>query len=932
MTQRKKNATVVAVTAAPAPVVKQIVAQKRRMRARGSAPVARTTGKSSGRSYYGSTKNADFIADKLVEKKKEVAETKEAPLVYSGLPMSVISRIVTPADLVLLAQLDVLRMFIEKPSLFTYPSVSGTGSLNSDPPSPTEMAAYFAMAFVQAFYQENLLDTTVENVGNAFPKDYAVPVELAHWIKYQVRHEKGAFKCETRLKLNQDFSLTTSNISPPAQGQLQPYDLAILCTNTGQGLDHVAVYNWLYPVAGGDSSLYGYQQAYTGVYTGNTSFVGSSRMDLINNVVKKNFNYVAFSEISHNAPDASAWGVPIGVEGVTPTNWSQFAAIMNNTGEFDPQMTVVCRPNIAADVNQLQLAGSFLGAVDCVPMGTQLICQPSNGIPVVANVNVCVQYLQQFLWIASKNKYFHGKCFNSSNSAGFKLTWDGIQYYVPDMCRWVSRTVDYSLILRRALQGLIEFINSGIQLQAPTSDLLANFICCVDSLIYNRVAKLGNCLWTTGNGPSASFMPQSLVPNDCSSLRLPLFLKAILDQIGPSYSQGVLIYPSCYLNCGATQLTDLNQNLWSKYGLIPNAAGNRFIGPISNLNFQSGDFYLTMNNIFFGANTTVGATFTPYIGAGGLDDSTTSLGASVQLYKAAYAGFSATAIQANMNALAPLNGQSPQSVFWFAGISNMWDGVSGYLKLNNINNRNVGGVQHFGLGGPGMLSTITYSNQQNLGAGMGGSTCKMYDTTNGFAAAVLIEPNVNVVYEAWAQRRLSSVAPLSIRDTTLTQAFGPCSYYYKFGALPPVDVRTPVFVSGLTAVTGIQVAKAFFGELISTDSGLIIGYVKNESSQHSVKDMSNALAPQTKKTEDCLRLPLTSAADSISQAMTTINSWTSIVPVPAVARSIWNLSSKVLHHYSVAGTKVNAYFKEKRRNTKAKQQVSELRKLQELVD
>jgi hypothetical protein len=427
-------------------------------------------------------------------------------------------------------------------------------------------------------------------------------------------------------------------------------------------------------------------------------------------------------------------------------------------------------------------------------------------------------------------------------------------------------------------------------------------------------------------------MPQSLVPNDCSSLRLPLFLKAILDQIGLGYSQGVLIYPSCYLNCGSTQLTNLNQNLWSKYGLLPNAAGNRFIGSIANLNFQSGDFYVTMNNIFNGPNTTVGSTFTPYIGSGSLDDATLTSGGTVQIYKAAYASANATVIQTTMNAIGLLNGQVPQSVFWFAGISNMWDGVSGYLKMNNINNRTVGGVQHFGLGGPGMLSTVTYSNQQNLGLGMGATTVRMYDTTNGFLAAVLIEPNVNLVYEAWAQRRISSVAPLSVRDCTLVQAFGPCSYYYKFGALPPVDVRSPIFVSGLTAVTGIQVAKAFYGELISTNSGLIDAYMKNERSEHSVKDMGSALAPQGKKTEDCLRLPLTSAADSISQAMTSINSWSSVIPVPAVARSIWNLSAKVLHHYSVAGTSVNAYFKEKRRNTKAKKETAELRKIQELVD
>jgi hypothetical protein len=833
---------------------------------------------------------------------------KNLPVTYNGLPLNRIVRVVTPADVVLAAQLCVLRIVKERPALFTYPATSSGVSPNYEPPAPSECVGYLVMAYLQMLYEHSLVATEID-IANAFPKEFSIPVEWAHWVKYQVLYKGGHIEAETRLNLTGDFIINTSEVQPTGVTTINPLNLCALAAVENYGLNDVGIYNWTQGNASyGDATLFQSTLTYSGVYEGATPFRSSGRLELINNIFKRNVNAVPLSAVTRYAPDLSAWGVPVGMATSSPLpGWSQFSGIMNNSWDFDNEMVPVLRPNINATTDTV-IAGSFLGAMKCVPMGTQLLCQPGSGIPVISSTPMEFQLLQQFFWIGSRNKYFHGKCFDK-NGAGFRIKYDGTTFSCPKMCEWVAKTIDYNCVMTAAIAGLFYYVNQNVQPSYPTSDLLANFICCVDSMIADRCNTLGNVLFVTGDSPSPSFVPQCLSPNRCTDLSLPLFLKAILDSIGPNLADGVFEYPIMYLNCGGTQVLANTPNTWSKYGLLP-AANNRFISQLTGVGYSSGPFTIPMNSIY-GAPS---PTFTPFAGYGGFEN-VTGIG---EIYKAQYAASSASTFQTNA-ATAPLvNGHSPQNVYWFVGVANMWSGVQGYFKLRGLNAKNVSGTQHLGWGGPGMSSTVLMVPQASGSVSQGGVTTKMYDTTNGFGVGTIaVEANTNNLYFMWAPRRLSSVLPLSRRDCVMAVAFGPCRTYINSGAIPPVDVRGPTFITGLTDVSGQQIMLDFFDQLIGTETSLIREYMGNQD--HAHQKMSTALTLDAAKPPmDCLKLPFTKAADQISASMNSINEWTQFIPVPAVARSLWVLASKGVQHYGVLGTKINKYYSDKRKKQKQK--------------
>lgn len=861
-----------------------------------------------------------IVSQKTVLSSTNAASKKVAAdqnIIYDGAPIGTISRVVTPADIVLYCQFVALKNFMDRPALFTYPATTGSQSPTFEPFTPSELVAYYVAACVQMYYREAQVDNTSSiDLANKFPETYVIPVELAHWIKYQIKYgdKDSLYHAETRLQLAQDFLLPTKEVLPTTSATINPYNLSAFCVTNVQGLDNVGIFPLTQGNASaGDVTLYLGNQSYTGLYAGSQPFIQSGRVVGINTMIKRNFGFVPLEKVTSYAPDLSAYGVGVSITGsATTTGWSGFRAIMNNSSDYDPQMVPILRPNLGSVQGDLEVAGSFLGAMKCVPMGTQLICSTAQGIPVVTSTPMEFQYIQQFIWIAQRNKYFHGRCFGK---AGFKLNYDGKQITVPNLCNWVARTIDYNLIMRRIFQGLADYLALNVQTTPPTSDFLCNFVCCLDSMIGDRAQTLGNCLWATGSSPSSSFVPQSFVPNRCSDLPLPLFIKAILDQIGPAYAAGYFYYPTMYLNCGATQLTNNTGQYWSKFGLIPNASGNRFRGTATNTNFENDPFFLPITTFF--ANSA--STFTPYAGEGGL---TTGLPGTIpygEVYIGQMAASNATAFMTNQLALPTLNGYSPNFVYWFNGVATMWDGVLGYLRLRSINAKLVAGTQHIGWGGPGMLATVVFASQASGSTSQGGCTFAVIDTSPGVGSAILINTNVVIIYEMWAPRRVTFAVPTSRRDIAVVQAYGPCSYYVLSGSLAPADVRTPTFAAGLSAVSGAQVYKAFISELVGTETALIAEYMKNRSSQHAVMSSSTGLHVGSGKVDDCLMLPFTKAADSISSAMESVDEWTSIIPVPGVARSIFKFSSKVLHHYAVYGSKVNSYFKEKRRRAKEKE-------------
>jgi hypothetical protein len=765
---------------------------------------------------------------------------------YEGIPMSVITIPGIVQDLVYNAQICALHMIARYPQLIFDPTNQQTRTI-----APTEIVAYLVTAGLCHARKLGLLEGYgAEKFAQAVNLEYRIPVGFAKYLEYAFVFE-GPPKMQTLLTLTADFTLPLQNVSVPT-GSLN-YDLSQL-----QIFNNVENHNAvMFPIKLGarDSTIFTgpYSVPYSGLAEGASPFLGSQFSDKFSVVLQgiDVIETVPFGKIGHVAPDASAFVAPYGPES-NSSNWTQYTGVMCANSEFDVDMAMICRPNF--NFSTVPVTPFPLGHQDTVPQPSAP-AYASNSIPLSTQGTNITQQFDWFYWNGMRNEYNVGKWRDAKS--GWRLR---SGHKIGRYFKVVNRQIDTFGLTRQALIGLVQYSNTALIGSLLTDDYFDMFVQWFETLLLTKIFSTGNWNLQGALGANATLSIQQLLPfMGAANSGVPLWVKALIDEVGSSVVDGTIVLPQLTINAGSTLASPstVNWQNWPKFGSVLQTGGpanNRYSGAAQG----SVSFPFVSSNCPVAADTGIqGVPSSAQIPSGGGSFTTQfnlTTGQSV---------FSAGIIETALNALTAaqalptVGSYNANFVMW----QNLMPGIVEYVcslfgsqsvdrrgLLASLNSDNS-------YGGPAMLTIQLAAQRQDT------DIQKFSATKYSVTQNAIVPPTNSSIFAPYVPVKYDYFAPLSPVDHGLALSF-PVSSIYK---------ENQAFYTMATAFTEIPISSlgnaaqdAATAKLTEVGGEVSKSY-ENESSKNHYGGVGILRNMHYRAGRDCLRKALLSLGERASE-------------------------------------------------------------------
>jgi hypothetical protein len=629
------------------------------------------------------------------------------------------------------------------------------------------------------------------------------------------------------------------------------YDLSQLQIFTG-GQTNNAV---MFPVRTGadDNTIFTgpYPVAYTGLATGTNPFISSTFMETFSRVIHQEdtISTVTFQEIATWAPDASAWGAAYGANALV-TNWLQYQGVIYASREHDVDMTMLLRPNFNFSTSEIMPFP--LGHQETVPQASAPN-YVSNTTQFTSSGTNVTQQMDWFYWNGVRNSYKPGK-------------WRGRDGWRTKcgetLCRYfqvVNREVDTYGLTREALIGLAQWSEAGLTGAALTDDYIDSFVQTFETLMLAKIFQCGNWSLQGGIGVNTVLSMQQLLPNlSLSGIQVPLFLKAIIDNIGVTAGDGALYVPQVTVNAYGTLATNAGTILWQqwpKFGSVlatGGAATNRYIDSNqADVAFP----YVPMDNPVSNANGVSTAPSSAQVCTGGGAKDPLITGNGIPIWSS---GVTTTALNALVaaQALPNVGSFNPNFVMWQAKMPGIAQFAMSYFGSSQVDDRGVTGVLNDDklYGGPGMfaIQIMAPRNEQQM---------QRYSIPHFSVTQNAYVPPTNAsVFSAFLPIKYNYFVPLSPVDHGLSLSFPTCAIY-KLTATP--YTMATAFAEIPIAALGNTATDSATAKLVEVDGEIAKSYVREAERNHQGKKTILSKSPYRLNT-DCLRKGLLSFGERAS--------------------------------------------------------------------
>lgn len=437
-------------------------------------------------------------------------------------------------------------------------------------------------------------------------------------------------------------------------------------------------------------------------------------------------------------------------------------------------------------------------------------------------------------------------------------------FRIPRYFNVVMREVDTYGLSALAMIGLVKFFNTNVSGMILTDDQEDMFLQMFEQLMVTKAFLVGNPFLQSSIGVNAILSMQQLLPNlSCLSRDVPLWVKALIDQIGPDYADGVLYLPQISVNAYGTiaNTTVTNWQLFPKYGSVTDAAtgisSNRYIGGATgSIAFPFVGMSNPVSNAS-GISPATGST-TLYSGAGQPTDEFAVVAGRQVMYApeniTALNSYNAARVLSNVGTF------NPNFIFWQAAANGMFDFVESCFTTQEINMRGTTGKCNGAsqCGGPAMLA-IQISVPRN--------DTVFQRTANGHYSVTqnaLVKVDNNAVYQPYVPIKYNYFAPLSPVDVAISMAF-PICVLYKDNAVP--YTLTTAYASIEVKYLSNAISNDAIEQFLNVEGPVVKDYVSEAGKNHSGHVAMLRTASEERRqnqVRDCLRKSIVALGNRIA--------------------------------------------------------------------
>lgn len=777
---------------------------------------------------------------------------------YDGIPMANVTIRGDPADIIYNAQICTLHMLARYPAMFLTPANDVTGQAIT----PTKVVAYLVAAFCTRARALGLLTgENAEAYTDLFNKEYLVPTGFAKYMEYAFRFE-GPPRMQTVFNLEDDFTMPLQEVGAPAAAT--NYNLSQLQIFQNPSTDNACMFPVVINASTSEWVITGgpYAPAITGLVTGVNPFINTQFMDFFSNFLTgmDTIETVAFEKISCEAPDASAFGAPFGTS-TSASNWTQYTGVMYPTSKYDIDMTIIIRPNCNILVNPI--APFPLGMQESVPQA----CAPnyvSDKVKYTASGIIVTQEMDWFYFHGVRSEYSPGKW--RAKKGGFRYP-NGKP--ISRFFQVITREVDTYGLTRAALIGLADFAASSLLSSLLTDDYIDNFVQVFETLLVAKVFQTGNWSLQGGIGANSQLSIQQLLPAmDIQETAVPLFVKAIIDNVGHACANGRDYLPQVTVNAYGTISDGVNISWTSlpRFGSVLYASGSpryieNVVGSVA-FPFVPSLCPVTSSNGSQPNNTGAGILG----GAGQFATATSGTLAGFSWFNAAVKGNSYSYMLL-AQALVPFGTFNVNYVFSQSNIAGMAQGVAslwttqqvaGKGQTGTLNNEEV-------LGGPGMLA-IQLNAPRNPQSILNAALPHVSLNVGPLALTSIVPATQPFIYTTYINFKNCYYAPLSPIDHGLAVGFPVCALYKQTNV--PYTMTTAFIEIPIAALGGTAVDSAM-AKLTEIDGAVAQTYSSEAYLNHTATSHKSIIRKTSYVVgKDCLRKALLGLGDKLSEQFT----------------------------------------------------------------
>jgi hypothetical protein len=592
---------------------------------------------------------------------------------------------------------------------------------------------------------------------------------------------------------------------------------------------------------------------------GLTPFIGSQFMDKFS-VILQAIDVIEtcpFGSIGKVAPDASAFVAPYGPE-PTSSNWTQYTGVMCANSDFDVDIAMICRPNF--NFSTVPITPFPLGHQDTVPQPSAPNYASSN-IPFSSQGTNITQQFDWFYWNGVRSEYHIGK-WREGRSA-FRLR---SGHKVTRFFKVVNRQIDTFGLTRQAVVGLTQYANTGLLGSYLTDDYYDMFIQWFETLLVAKIFSTGNWNLQGAIGANPSLSVQQLLPfMGAQNSGVPLWIKALIDQVGSSEVDGTIILPQLTINAAGTLATSttISWQSWPKFGSVLQTGGavnNRYSGPSQvSVSFP----FVPMDCPVSPANGIQTAPSSAQVMAGGGTFSTQfNLTDGSQAFSS---GVKITALNALIaaQALANVGTYNANFVMWQEPMAGIIEYVVSLFGTQAIDKRGVIGRLNndSSYGGPGMVSIQLGAKRADTDVQKFG--VKHYSVTQD----AIVPPTNSSIFAPYVPVKYDYFAPLSPVDHGIALSF-PVSSIYK---------ENQAFYIMATAFTEIPIASLGFAaqdaataEMTEVGGNISASYEQQANMNHK-GNVGIIRSVPYRAGRDCLRKALLGLGERASEQFAQTN-------------------------------------------------------------
>jgi len=761
-------------------------------------------------------------------------------------------------DAMAIAQLLTLHMVARWPTMFNVPPLIGPSTVVI---TPSTVAAYLMLAYLQRLYDRKLLSgSLLAACSSIFTKEWVVPVGWAKWMEY--KNESGPVPVLlSKINYSSDLILPSGEILGP--GNANNFSLSQFQVNNQAGIitgfENFACFatESLSGDGTGDQGLITVAQTFTGLVTGANPFCNSPECRAISDYLKgvSDITTVPFKDIAIFAPDTSAWSIPYGQNGgASLTSWAQYTAMMNPTPKFDADLSTILTLNF--NVATSVPLPFPLGFQKMASMPTlQVQGFNSTGVSVLT-ATAASQLADFFCWTSMRNGYQPGKIYG-------KKGWKLYGRPIPHFTNWVGRSIDTYQIYRLVAVGVCQYMNTSLLPSILSDENWCSIFWLIDTLLTRKIFDTGNPNLLNGIGANNILAPQCLIPATSEEQwTVPVFIKAIIDQVGIVFSGNTMYVPTLAVNLAGTLAggAGIFWYNWPRYGFIPQAVGgNRCFG--NSINGVNSFPFIPIGQIEVdnSGNPVVGQG--PDVPAGKAAQITNPNGAvnALSVLQCNRIINSSTSLAAAM-AAPTIGGYLKAIVYWNINSPAIAAHVNSLFSAAQVDARGlmskVNGADC--LGGPSMLTTqVRYPTPGTVQTTI---PVNLYCVNNNNLVSA---PKVGVVqcFDTYFVPKVFYYAPLSPGEQVLALAF-PVAAVYK-NLMTPNYPLTSAYTEEYVNNAFDPLADSMMTELISTKSMVSQDFIADEGMKHTKVGIIEKAGPKGKQ-KDCLRRGLIKFANLLA--------------------------------------------------------------------